>query len=201
MSERDPLERASTNGTGGAVSPWGDLALATLVSMLADALADRLVSRLPPANEAHPDGDDLLSYEQVVDVLTATTPPPPANVQRPTTDYVRRLVKAGALPVVAYGKYVRVQRRDLLVWIDAHRDPGLDRNIYHRYTSDSDRRRATRHPLAKAAPQSGETRRPTRHDRHDGRPMGTGRARNRGDGGSLHPIACGPRDGESPSDQ
>lgn len=197
MSDREPSERSSA----GVVIPRGDLALATLVNVLADAVADRLVARLSPANERLPNGDDLLSYEQVAEMLTATTPVPAADVQRPAADYIRQLVKRGALPAVRLGKYVRVQRRDVHALIAQRRDPGIDSRVYHWYTSGRDRRRAAEHSPSEAAHHSSRARRSTRDDRHDSRAVGTGRASHRGDGSALHPAADGPRDGQPPSSQ
>jgi hypothetical protein len=91
-----------------ASDPWAAFSMSTFMDSLATQVAALVVARLAAPVAGGNDGDDLLSYEQIVDILTATTPAPAPDVKRPTTDYVRGLVKRGALPVVRFGKYVRV---------------------------------------------------------------------------------------------
>jgi len=121
---------------------FAGLALDQLVDALADRIAakvaERIDIRLAPIS--HADGDTLLSYQQVADLLTATTPAPASNIQRPTAEYVSDLVRRGELPSVPFGKYRRIRLEDYRAWVARARLPSVDVSLYRGYRAGRGRR-------------------------------------------------------------
>jgi len=121
-----------------------DALLDALAKRVADKVAARIDARLAAAARA--DDDQLLSYQQIADLLTATDPPAAPHVQRPTPEYVAGLVRRGELASVPLGKYRRIRRADYRAWVTRHRDGGLDATINTVLSHRHDRRRGAPSP-------------------------------------------------------
>ncbi len=179
---------ARASGTSPAVPDLsGGLTLDVIAEALAERIAEKTVQKLANRTAAHGtiDDDELLTYQQIADLLTATNPPPMPNVQRPTAEYVAALVRRGELAGVPFGKYRRVRRGDYRAWLARHRTAGLDPAMYHRYMPIRERRRIATHPAAEAPTEPGEARRTARRDRNDRGPLGAERT---GDLGARRPL-------------
>ena len=94
--------------------PAGADPLAALVDALAERVAGKILEGLEPLLTSHDaDDDELLSYQQNADLLTNSEPPSPADVKRPTAEYVASLVARGDIVGTPLpGKYRRVRRGD-----------------------------------------------------------------------------------------
>ncbi len=102
--------------------------------------------------------------------------------------YLYALARRGELPVVRWGKYVRVpvdQLQAVLARLGAH---PVDRRGYLTYPPANDRRRAPAAPKAARANAARARRAGRGHTQHDRAP-GTGRARNRRTARPARPLA------------
>jgi hypothetical protein len=93
---REPTVSRPSPSETPQVLPAGADPLAALVDVLAERVASRILECLGPLRASHDDDDDeLLSYQQVADLLTTAEPPSPVDVKRPTAEYVATLVARG----------------------------------------------------------------------------------------------------------
>jgi len=158
------------------------VAVATQAAAIhARAMARLAFGAVPFAPVAPADDDELLSYEQVAALLTATDPPPAADVQRPAAEYVSDLVRRGELPSVPLGKYRRIRRGDYRALVARRRVGALDGGVSTVLSHFHDRLRGA--PASQAARLEADgTRRARRRPSDHSEPVGTrSRARARAD--------------------
>lgn len=95
------------------------------------ALWVRLVapSRKTSEGRGATDGNDrLLTVPEVADRLAV----------RPARVY--EMIRLGGIPVVRFGKYVRVPASDLLQWLEQHREKPFGPTLYTVYSQSRDKR-------------------------------------------------------------
>lgn len=106
-----------------------------LVDLLTDRVAGLMLERLSPLLRGDAsDDDELLSYQQVADLLTTMDPPVTDDVKRPTAEYVASLVARGELVGTPLpGKYRRVRRGDYRAFVARRRTRGVEDGADERY--------------------------------------------------------------------
>jgi hypothetical protein len=186
------VSRPRPNGALQALPARAD-PLAALVDVLAEQLTNKILERLGPTLGPQSTNDDeLLSYQQVADLLTTTEPPSPADVKRPTAEYVATLVARGDLVGTPLpGKYRRVRRGDYREFIAQRRRSGVDHEIYPRYTEPRDRRPTPTPTPDETQLDASRTRQAPRGHGDVGGPVGARRTRDVRDRRSLHPSPSG----------
>lgn len=102
--------------------------------------------------------------------------------------YLYALARRGELPVVRWGKYVRVPLDQLRAVLARLRSNPVDSEGYLTYPPANDRRGAPAAPKAAQANAASARRAGRGHTQHDRAP-GTGRARDRGTARPAHPPA------------
>jgi excisionase family DNA binding protein len=104
--------------------------------------------------------------------------------------YAYELARRGQIPVIRFGRYVRVSSVDFHEWLSHHRANPLDHQSYMVYKSGrrpDDRKRAPTNQKA-ARVHTGGTGRATRRDRKHRGAMGAGRSSNTRADGTLDPA-------------
>lgn len=173
--------------------PTPDALVGPALDQLVDALADRIAAKVAEridvrlATITPADSDALLSYQQVADLLTARTPPPASDIQRPTVAYVSDLVRRGELASVPFGKYRRIRLEDYRAWVARVRVASLDDGLYRGYRTSRGRRGIQASTPQDSQIESGETRpSPGRH-RDVGGALGAERATDLGAHRTVRP--------------
>jgi excisionase family DNA binding protein len=96
------------------------LQLASAQSVLAASLINE--PEAPETSHRSPEFDGLITVEEAARKLNLTE------------QYVYGLLKAGKIPPVKCGKYVRIRPCDLNAWIEKHTEKPIDNGLYVRYS-------------------------------------------------------------------
>lgn len=151
--------RAGDSARAGGADPLSGIF--GLVDLLTDRVAGLMLERLSPLlRGGTSDDDELLSYQQVADLLTTMDPPVTDDVKRPTAEYVASLVARGELVGTPLpGKYRRVRRGDYRAFVARRRMRGVEPAVDERY---ADRRAPEADPLVPVDPETGPSPGPRR---------------------------------------
>jgi excisionase family DNA binding protein len=140
-------------------------ALLLQISSLQAALAANMISGESTALHAdfqEPESDGLITVEEASRKLSLTE------------QYVYGLLKAGDIPPVKCGKYVRIRVSDLNAWVEKHIELPIDNNLYHRYSRSHGRNRTSKNQKITWAHSRTDGRQDRREIKHRGA-MGAGR--------------------------